>query len=487
MSESESTASAPHRVPSDAGVPHGIVPLPALALTLLVAACAAGPDYRPPAPPPLEFSEASAAEVEPEAFEAAWWEQFRDPTLDSLIERALGSDLDLQIAAARVAEARAIAAGARRERWPAVGLEVADDRRRMQQPGFTTERIDADSAQAGVAPFWELDLFGRVRRGAEAAVADAEAAEAELRDAQVLVAAEVARNYLELRGAQKRLSVAIANRDAQAQTLELTRVRLELGRGSELDVASAEARLAQTEAGIPPLVVAENVAAHRLAVLLGLPPGALDHELEPREIEPHLTTLSIDSPESLLRRRPDIRAAERALAAATARIGVAKADLFPRLTLSGFIGFIAGDADELGESTSRAWSITPVLSWAGFDSGVRARLLAAEARADGALAAYERTVLRALEETDNALVAYAQSRRRLEAAIEQAAASRRAAELARIQYREGALDFLRLLDAERTVLEAEDQVASAETELNTAVVQIYRALGGGWEAAATAL
>src|SRR5690606_32284688 len=148
----------------------------------------------------------------------------------SLIERALGSDLDLQIAAARVAEARAIAAGARRERWPAVGLEVADDRRRMQQPGFTTERIDADSVQAGVAPFWELDLFGRVRRGAEAAVADAEAAEAELRDAQVLVAAEVARNYLELRGAQKRLSVAIANRDAQAQTLELTRVRLELGR-----------------------------------------------------------------------------------------------------------------------------------------------------------------------------------------------------------------------------------------------------------------
>ncbi len=219
-------------------------------------------------------------------------------------------------------------------------------------------------------------------------------------------------------------------------------------------------------------------------MLLGLRPGALEAELAPRDLAPHLTTLAVDSPEALLRRRPDIRAAERGLAAATARIGVAKADLFPRLTLNGFVGFIAGDADELGESTSRAWSLSPVLSWAGLDRGVRARIVAAEARAEGALAVYDRTVLRALAETETAFVGYAQNRLRLTSVIDESTASRRAAELARVQYREGALDFLRLLDAERTALQAEDAVATAETDLNTSVVVIYKALGGGWEAAA---
>ena len=323
-----------------------------------------------------------------------------------------------------------------------------------------------------------------MRRGVEAASADAEAAEADLRDAQVLVAAEVASTYLDLRGAQKRLVVARANRDSQRETLSLTRVRLDLGRGSELDVASAAARLAATEASIPPLVAAEASAAHRLAVLLGQQPGTLDDELAPRDLTPRLTTLAVGSPEDLLRRRPDIRAAERGLAAATARIGVAKADLFPRLTLSGFVGFIAGDASELGEATSRAWSVGPVLSWGGLEPGVRSRIVAAEARAEGALATYDRTVLRALEETETAFVGYAQNRVRLAAIVDEATASRRAAELARVQYREGALDFLRLLDAERTVLQAEDEVATAETELNTSVVVIYKALGGGWQAAA---
>jgi multidrug efflux system outer membrane protein len=447
----------------------------------LVAGCAVGPDYRAPATPAATFVAAEAAGVVQQPFEAAWWEQFGDPVLDGLVERALTSDLDLKIAAARVSEARALLGAQRRARWPGAAAEVVRDERNAQQPGFTNERVDVESYQAGIATFWELDLFGRVRRGIEAAVADAEAAEADLRDAQVLVAAEVANTYLDLRGAQKRLRVAQANLANQRETLELTRVRLDLGRGSELDVASAAARYAATEASIPPLVAAQSIAAHRLAVLLGERPGALDEVLEPRELAPHLTTLAVDSPEELLRRRPDIRAAERDLAASTARIGVAKAELFPRLSLSGFIGFIAGDADELGESISRAWSVTPVLSWAGFDVGVRARIVAAEARTDGALAAYELTVLRALEETENAFVTYAQERSRLVAVVEQATASRRAADLARIQYREGALDFLRLLDAERTQLAAEDEVASAETDLNASVVAIYRALGGGWE------
>ncbi len=449
----------------------------------LLAACAVGPDYRPPGTAATPFVAAQAAAVTEQPFEAAWWEQFQDPVLDSLVERALTADLDLKIALARVEEARANFGAARRDRWPGVSTEVARSKSRQQQPGFTDERAEVESYDAGFATLWELDLFGRVRRGVQAAGADADAAVADLRDAQVLIAAEVARNYVELRGSQKRLRVAQENLGYQQETLDLTRVRLELGRGSELDVASAAARLAATEATIPPLVAAETMAANRLAVLLGERAGALAAERGFREIPPHLTTIAVDSPAALLQRRPDIRAAERELAAATARIGVAKADLFPRLTLSGFIGFVAGDADRLGESESRAWRVTPVLSWAGFDRATWARVAVAEARTAGALAGYELAVLRALEETENAFVTYGTHRQRLESVVEQAAASRRAAELARIQYREGALDFLRLLDAERTLLQAEDAVAAAESDLNASVVLIYKALGGGWEAA----
>lgn len=456
-----------------------------LPLALLLAACAVGPDYRAPATAPPEFVAASSAGVVELPFEAAWWSQFGDPVLDVLVARALGGDLDLRIAAARVDEANALLGATRRQRWPDARAEIARTDSNAQQPGFGSQRLDIESHDAGFATFWELDLFGRVRRGVEAAGAEADAAEARLRDAQVIVAAEVARTYLELRGAQRRLAVARANLGYQRDTLELTKVRLDLGRGTELDVASATARLSATRAEIPPLATSETVAANRLAVLLGLRPGALERELVPRDIAPHLTTLAVGSAESLLTRRPDVRAAERELAAATARIGVAKADLYPQLTLTGFIGFIAGSASELGESSSRAWSATPALSWAGFGSGGRARVAVAEARADAAVASYEQTVLRAIEEIENAFVVYGHERERLVALLDQAAASRQAAELARVRYREGAVDFLRLLDAERTLLQAEDAVAAVETDVNTAVVLIYKALGGGWEAAAS--
>jgi multidrug efflux system outer membrane protein len=455
------------------------LPLTAMLLT----ACAVGPDYRPPETAPAELIAAADVRVLEQPFEAEWWGQFGDPVLDDLVARALSADLDLKIAAARVAEARALLGASRRERWPDVGAAVARTESHAPEAAVGFDRLETERYEAGFATLWELDLFGRVRRGVEAASAEAEAAEAHLRDAQVLVAAEVVRNYLELRGAQKRLAVARQNLGLQSETYELTQVRLDLGRGTQLDVASAAASLAATAADVPLLVAAEAAAANRLAVLLGLRPGALAAELAPQNIAPHLTTLAVGSPEELLQRRPDVRAAERELAATTARIGVAKADLFPRLTLSGFIGFIAGDANDLGDSQSRAWIATPALSWAGFSSGTRARITVSEARTDAALAAYESTVLRALEETENAFVIYGQQRERLSSVMEQAAASREAAELARVQYREGALDFLRLLDAERTLLQAEDALARVETDLNTAVVLIYKALGGGWEAA----
>jgi outer membrane protein, multidrug efflux system len=456
----------------------------AVAALLALTGCAVGPDYVAPSTPPASFDRADGDLLVERPFEAAWWQQFGDPVLDDLVERALVGDLDIRIAAARIDESRALLRSTRRAQWPSSQYQVLYDESKAQQPVFTNERIEVESYRTGLQTAWELDLFGRLRRGTEAAVAEAQAAEATLRDVQVLVAAEVAGTYLDLREAQKRLRVAEENLANQRETLRLTQIRRDLGRGSELDVASARAGLAATEAQIPPLMTAEHVAAHRLAVLLGARPGELDVDLGFRELPPHLTTLVIGAPEELLRRRPDVRAAERRLAAATARIGIETADLFPRVSLSGFLGFIAGDSSELGESSSRAWSATPVISWSAFDlSGVRAQVRSAEARTDIALAQYQQTVLRALEETENALVSYAQQRHRLAAVSEQADASRRAAELARIRYREGALDFLRLLDAERTVLEAEDAVVVAEAELNNSIVAIYKAVGGGWEAA----
>jgi len=456
----------------------------ALAALAMLAGCAVGPDYVEPETPPASFRQTESALFDERPFEAEWWAQFGDPVLDDLVELALRANLDVRTALLRIDESRALLRSTRRRQWPSSQYEAAREASKSQQPVFTNERIEVESYRAGFQSAWEIDVFGRLRRDTEAAIADAQAAEATLRDVQVLVAAEVVGTYLDLREAQKRLSVAEANLETQRETLRLTQVRYELGRGSELDVASARAALAATEAEIPLLAAQEQIAAHRLAVLAGDRPGELDIDLAYREMPPHVTTLAIGSPEELLRRRPDVRAAERRLAAATARIGIAKADLFPRVSFDGFLGFIAGDSGALGESSSKAWSMTPVIRWAAFDlSSVRAEVRRAEVSAEIALVEYEATVLRALEETENAFVSYAQQRRRLEAVLERAEASRRAAELARIRYNEGALDFLRLLDAERTVLEAEDAAVVAASELNAALVAIYKALGGGWLAA----
>src|SRR5690606_36465931 len=283
----------------------------ALAALLALGGCAVGPDYVAPSTPPARFVGADADLLVRQPFEAAWWEQFDDPVLDGLVQRALAGDLDIRIAAARIEESRALLRRTRRDQWPSSRYEAAYDESKAQQPMFTSERIEVESYRTGRRAAWEPAVLGRLARGTEAAVAEAEAAEATLRDVQVLVAAEVVGTYLELRAAQKRLRVAEENLANQRETLRLTRVRHELGRGSELDVASAEAALAATQAQIPGLVTAEQVAAHRLAVLLGVRPGELDVELAYRELPPRVTTLAIGAPEDLLRRRPDVRAAER--------------------------------------------------------------------------------------------------------------------------------------------------------------------------------
>lgn len=451
--------------------------------TLLLSACAVGPNYREPQVAPAAVRNAQSTAFVAQTPEALWWQQFDDTELDTLVRRALAANLDLRSAYDRVRAARAVFVERKLDYAPHVQLDGTYSHFDEQQPGFGPGRINAQSDSLGFDAAWEIDLFGHVRRSVEAARDDLGAERANYQDAQVTVAAEVARNYFELRGAQKRLAVARENLATEHQTLELTQLLDETGRGSELDVQRSRARLSATEATIPPLEAAEKQAGYRLAVLIGQRPGQLDEELRPAAVATYAKALPIGDSAELLRRRPDVRAAERQLAAATARVGVATADLFPRVNVTGFVGFLSGDVGRLfgtgANDNARAWSITPTVSWAAFDFGsVRARLRASQAQSDAAAANYEKVVLLALEDTENSFVAYSSRQTQLKSLNEQAQASRRAAELAEIQYREGVADFLVLLDAQRTQLDAEDSVAQAETAVNVAVVAIYKALGG---------
>lgn len=448
-----------------------------------LAACAVGPDYRPPATAPAVLQNASADAFAARSPVATWWSEFSDPELDRLVSRSLTANLDLRIAADRVRAARAVFTQSETDIGPHVPIDASVSKGDQQVPGFGTQRVESESYRLGFDATWEIDLFGHVRRSIEAAKADLGAQEALLRDVQVTVASEVARNYFELRGAQKRLDIARRDLASEQKTLDLNQLRYDAGRGTELDVQRSRARLKAVEASIPPLEASSRQAAYRLAVLLGQRPGALDDELAPVALEPYAKVLPIGDATALLRQRPDVRAAERSLAAATARVGVATADLFPRVSVTGFVGFLSGDIHRLfdtgGGSDSGAWSVTPTVSWAAFDlASVRARLKGAEAQVDAAAANYEKTVLTALEDTENRFVGYAQAQARLKSLGEQVEASRRAAELAAIQYREGGADYLTLLDAQRTQLEAEDSAAQAEVEVNVGVVGIYKALGG---------
>ncbi|MEW6175389.1 MAG: TolC family protein [Pseudomonadota bacterium] len=451
-------------------------------LALTITGCAVGPDYRAPQPEPARLLQAEHGGHDRSRFEAAWWRQFEDPTLDALVGEALDENRELRIAYARLRAARAIRDDISNDRLPTVTAGASADIGKAQQPGFSEERVNAERYDLGLDMAWELDLFGRIQRSLEASEAQAEAAEAELYQLQVSLIAELVDAYGQLRGAQLRERIARDNLANQRNSHELTEQLREAGVGSELDVLRADARLAATEASLPQLRAQQVRARNRIATLLGQRADQLSVDLSPRELPAIAKSLPIGDPGELLRRRPDIRAAERQLAAATANVGVATADLFPRVSLSGFLGFIAGRGSQIGSSAAQAWGVAPSISWAAFDLGsVRARLRGAEADADAALAGYEQQVLLALEESENAFSDYANAQQRLLSLIRQSTASRAAAQQAEIRYREGTADFLVLLDAERERLQAEDAQAQAEVEVYRSVVSLYKALGGGWD------
>jgi outer membrane protein, multidrug efflux system len=462
-----------------------------LILVLVVAAalagCAVGPNYRQPQTQvAAQFAGTANGPYASTDEQPEFWRQFNDPELDALIADSLSANHDLRIAQAHLMEARALRRQAQFDLAPTVTANGGYTKERFSQVESPTgAAYTEDFYNAGFDAFWELDFFGRVRRSVEAQSAQVGAAEAGLRDAQVSVTAELARNYFELRGAQTQLAVALRNVDNQRATLKLTEAQLDAGRSTELDTARAQSQLSTTLATIGPLQAQIARSIHRIAVLTGREPNALTPHLQTPATLPALPELTaVGDPSGLLRRRPDIRIAERQLAASTALVGVAIGDLFPKVTFTGSFSYSAAQLSAFGDSTSRGFVIGPAISWPAFDLGrVQAQVQGSRARADVALAQYEQSVLRALEETEDALVTHARTRDSLAQAQAAADASGIAARIARKRYEGGMVGFLEVLDAERTQLAAEDRLAQSQTDAVTSLIAVYKALGGAWESA----
>ena len=452
-----------------------------------LAGCASGPDYKAPQPS-LEGSFLQAAGAKAEEPVATFWRGFNDPQLDALIDQALAANTDVKLAQARLQEARANAGEARANALPSLSTGADVARVDSVGPGGSSNLFDVSGAFN-----WELDFFGRNRRANESAAARVQASEAGVQAAQRLVAAEVTSNYLALRTLQQRLRVAQESLVNQRESLRLVEARAQAGRGTTLDVARARTLVDSTEATLPALQGALERLPYRLATLIGQNPGGQNarslntllatDRLLPTLAATDLSGFSAGTPQALLQRRPDIRVAERQLAAATADIGVARADLFPRISLVGLLGFTSNRLSDLLQADSRSSSLGASLSWTPFDFGrVRSRIGASEARALRALLVYEQTVQLALEETESALAQYTRNAQQTDKLTSAARNAEEAARLSRVRFEAGAADYLTVLDAERTVLQARDSLVQAQGGTVGALVGVYRALGGGWTA-----
>jgi len=420
--------------------------------------------------------------TEGEASLETWWKALNDPGLNSLIERASAGNLDLQEAAARVMEAQARRGIATGERLPDINGSGAVERTRTSEDFSppTGKRNDYIYGM-GVDSSWEIDFWGRIRRLVESADASLEASVEAYRDVQVLLFAEIALNYVEVRTLQARISFAESNVKAQRDSLEITEARLKAEITGELDVRQAQLNLARTESTIPALRTSMKQSINRLGVLLGEFPSALYDELitsAPIPQPPENITVSM--PANFLRQRPDIRQAERELAAQTARVGVATAELYPRFSLLGDFGF-EGDSD-IFDYKKRAWSIGPSFRWNIFDGGrVRSFISIEDARTEQALVRYEKAVLGALEEVENSIISYTEEVKRRGFLEDSVKAAQESVDLVKTLYINGLTDFQNVLDMERSRFEQQDDFANSEGRVTQDMIRIYRALGGGWD------
>ena len=465
-----------------------------VAASLVWAGCTVGPDYvTPDHAVPSDWMEkgtgldpATSRVTSRAARVAEWWKSFRDDELTSLVERAAQSNLDLKLAAARVREARGLRGVSAGALLPSVGAGAGYSRNRGSEnvpiPGAGQQ---SNFYQAGFDASWEIDVFGGIRRGIEAADAEVEAAVEAQRDVLVTLLAEVARNYVEVRGLQGQVAIAMQNLDAQKKTLELTKARFQAGRAAELDVVRAQAQVSNTASQIPVLESQRIQATHRLGVLLGREPGSLREELmKPAAIPVPPPEVPVGLPSELLRRRPDLRRAERELAAATARIGVATADLYPKFSLTGFFALESVSGSDVVKWGSRAWSVGPTIQWSIFQGGrIRARIEVENARQEQAAIVYERSILVALQEVEDALIAYAKEQAHRAELLDSVKANEKAVDLANQRYTQGLVDFLSVLDAQRSLYVSQDGLVRSERRISEILVALYKALGGGWESA----
>jgi multidrug efflux system outer membrane protein len=456
-----------------------------LPAALVLAGCKVGPNYAPPetAPPQAWHSRLQnglmGGETDPQVL-ASWWTTLHDPALSGLIERAVAGNLDLQQAQARVREARARRLATRGALFPTLDATGSAAWGRAGARGVPTVGTEAYAANFDAG--WELDLFGGIRRSIEAAQANLEAREEDWRDMLVSLLAETALNYVEVRTYQARLATAEASLETQEQTYELTLWRSQAGLGDELDVQQARYNLESTRAQIPTLRTGLEAATNRIAVLLGETPGSVHAQLEkPEPIPVPPSQVAVGIPADVVRRRPDIRRTERELAAQTARVGIATADLYPRFFLSGSVGL---ETLSLGNPGSGSWLVNggPRMSLPIFNTTIRPNIEVQSALQEQALLQYETTVLNALEEVENALVAYAQEQQRRENLREATLAAQAAAALAQDKYETGLADFTTVLIADRSLLQFRDQLNQSDGAVTSNLIRLYKALAGGWTA-----
>ena len=432
---------------------------------------------------PIDGHGAGATLISTEQPRTRFWEELGDSTLTSLIAEALESNPDVHVAEARLRSARASRRLSAFDFAPTITARAGFTRQQLsaaQLPGVSGALPRQDLWDGGFDASWELDIFGRISRNVRAGSAFVSSAVEDVRDVQLSLAAEVARTYFELRGAQSELAVANRNAENQRRTVALTEKRLAEGRGTAFDTERAKAELSLTLAGTPAIEARIAASRFRIAALLGRNPEALPSALlasyEPRPLP---DVVRVGSPEQLVRRRPDVLSAERQLAAETMLTGAARAEYLPRLTIGGSVGYTATAFDALGNAGTSRYLVGPVLSWPFLDIGrVRTRVDAAQADADEARAHYTSAVLAAIEEAETAIVAYERARARLTSLSDAARSSARATELAQLRFQEGVTDFLQVLDAQRTLLSAESQLAAGRTSAATALVALYKAVGG---------
>lgn len=487
---------APKR--SGAGASQGVRPTDGCAwlrravfvMPLLATACAVGPDYRPPAMavPPAWHSPLQGgvhAAMPPAAELARWWERLADPLLSRLIGEAVANNLDVKLAQARLREARARYGLAVAERYPALNARAAVNRNRSSDEMSQGKGRAVETWSAQLDASWELDLFGGLRRAQEAAAATLDAEEEALRDTRVSLLAEVALGYVEARGFQARLAIARGSLATQDETWQITRWRHQAGLTTQLDEDQARFNLEQTRAQLPALQQGLAQSKQRLAVLLGRAPGELSELDEPAAI-PHLpATVAVGIPADTLRQRPDLRRAERQLAAATAQVGVASAAAYPDVSLSGTLGLQALSGGRLLRSSAGLYALGASVGQVVFDAGrVRHNIEVQNALQQQALLNYQSAVLTALRDVEGALVAYAEEQNRGVALRDAVTAAQGAADLASSQYQAGLVDFQAVLDTQRSLLSLQDQLSQSEAAEVSNLVRLYKALGGGWDAAA---